>query len=58
MQTNQSDKKGIAEEKKTEAALPPMFIMSPTGLNQKHKPSYLFYRTPGNKDNKKIDYYK
>jgi hypothetical protein len=56
MQTNQSIKKNLTEEKKNEASLPPMFIMSPTALNQKHKPSYLFYRTPGNKDNKKIDY--
>jgi hypothetical protein len=53
MQINQTIKKSSNEEIAPEG--PPVFIFSPSNA-QKHKPSYLFYRTPGNKEHKKIDF--
>jgi len=47
-------KKNFSEENKSEGSS--LFILSPTANYQKHKPSYLFYRTPGNKDNNKIEF--
>lgn len=57
MQMNQTIRKSSVETVEDQLHEgPPVFILSPSANSQKHKPSYLFYRTPGNKEHKKIEY--
>jgi hypothetical protein len=59
MNMNQTIKKSFSPEKKKNASINNDSLLSPSVINQKNqKPVYLFYRTPSNKDNKKIEFNK